>query len=64
MSVLIHKPSVKEPEKFRERYRLYFYAVRYLLERASWIRRDHRSRGDVGNGSGEIVFSNRSGMSY
>ena len=35
-SVLVHKPSLQEPEKFRERYRLYFYATRYLLERVSW----------------------------
>jgi len=31
LSVLVHKPSLKEPEKFGERYRLYFYSVRYLL---------------------------------
>lgn len=35
VSVVVHKPSIKEPEKFKERYRLYFYSVRYLLERVS-----------------------------
>jgi len=63
-SVIVHKPSLREPEKFRERYRLYFYSVRYLLERVSWYCRDNRTRHDSGNGSAEVVFSNRSGMSY
>ena len=63
VSVLVHKPSIKEPEKFQERYRLYFYMVRYLLERLSWYCRDHRTTHDTGDGSAEIVFSNRSGMS-
>ncbi len=64
ISVLLHKPSLVEPEKFRERYRLYFYAVRYLLERVSWFCRDNRNPSSPGDGSAEIVFSNRSGMSY
>lgn len=64
VSVLVHKPSLREPEKFRDRYRLYFYAARYLLERVSWCCRDHRTRRDTGDGSADVVFSNRSGMSY
>lgn len=64
VNVLIHKPSLKEPEKFQVRYRLYFYAVRYLFERVSWYCRDHKTRHDIGDGSAEIIFSNRSGMSY
>ncbi|MCK4298510.1 MAG: DUF3800 domain-containing protein [Planctomycetes bacterium] len=64
VSVLVHKPSLREVEKFQERYRLYFYAVRYLLERVSWYCRDHKTARDAGDGSAEIVFSNRSGMSY
>lgn len=64
VTVLIHKPSIKEVEKFQERYRLYFYGVRYLFERISWYCRDHRAAHDVGDGSAHIIFSNRSGMSY
>jgi Protein of unknown function (DUF3800) len=64
VSVIIHKPSLKEPEKFHERFRLYYYAVRYLLERVSWYCRDHRLPRDGGDGSARIIFSNRSGMSY
>jgi len=63
-SVLVHKPSLLEPEKFGERYRLYFYVARYLLERVSWYCRDHRTSTDSGDGSLELIFSNRSGMSY
>jgi len=64
LSILIHKPSIKEPEKFNERYRLYYYVVRYLLERASWFCRDHHLPSDIGDGSAQIIFSNRGGMSY
>ncbi len=62
ISVLMHKPSIQEPEKFTsEPHMLYRYATRYLLERVSWLCRDHR------RGSGQlakIFFSNRSCMSY
>ena len=64
VSVIIHKPSIKEPEKFHERFRLYYYTVRYLLERVSWYCRDHKLPKDEGDGSAQIIFSNRSGMSY
>lgn len=66
ISILVHKPSLLEPEKFRERYRLYFYSVRYLLERVSWYCRDHAGPKDSsgGNGAAQLIFSNRSGMSY
>lgn len=61
VSVLIHKPSIPEPEHFqREAYALYRYASRLLLERVSWLCRDHRhDAGDV-----ELIYSNRSAMSY
>ncbi|RME20225.1 MAG: DUF3800 domain-containing protein [Deltaproteobacteria bacterium] len=64
VSILVHKPSIHEPETYRDRYRLYFFTVRLLLERVSWLCRDHRSKKDAGDGSADIVFSNRSGMSY
>lgn len=65
VAVCVHKPSLQEPETFRERYRLYFYAVRYLLERLSWLARDrHNPATWGGDGSAQVVFSNRQGMSY
>jgi hypothetical protein len=64
VSVLIHKPSIKEPERFQsESFRLYRYASRLLLERVSWLCRDHHKEGE-GDGTVEITFSNRSAMSY
>lgn len=64
VNVLVHKPLIVEPEKFQNtKYLLYRYATRMLLERVSWLCRDHR-RPDEGDGFAEIVFSNRSNMSY
>ena len=62
VSVCVHKPSLKEQESFRERYRLYFYATRYLLERISWLARDNRRKNDPNDGTVKLVFSNRAGM--
>ncbi|MCL4476242.1 MAG: DUF3800 domain-containing protein [Nitrospirae bacterium] len=64
VSVLIHKPSMRDPEKFQsEKFLLYRYASRFLLERVSWLCRDKHNPGE-GNGKADIVFSNRSIMSY
>ena len=64
VTVLIHKPSIRDPETFQtEKFRLYRYATRFLLERVSWICRDHRRPTD-GEGRADLVFSNRSIMSY
>jgi hypothetical protein len=63
VTVLVHKPSILAPEVFERPHLLYFYSVRHLLERVSWLCRDHRREED-GDGTAEIVFSNRSGMSY
>lgn len=62
INILIHKPSLRSPETFKEKYRLYFYSVRFLLERVSWYCRD--SNPSNRNCEAEIIFSNRSGMSY
>lgn len=64
VSVLVYKPLINEPEKFQNtKYLLYRYATRMLLERISWLCRDHRRAGE-GDGFVEVVFSNRSNMSY
>jgi hypothetical protein len=63
VSVLVHKPSIQEPEVFQQQaYALYRYATRLLVERVSWLCRDHRT--GQGDGTVEMVFSNRSAMSY
>lgn len=64
VSVLIYKPLINEPEKFQNtKYLLYRYATRMLLERVSWLCRDQRRAG-YGDGFAEVIFSNRSNMSY
>ncbi len=64
VSVLIYKPQIREQENFQnEKYRLYRHATRLLLERISWLCRDTR-RASEGDGYTDIVFSNRSAMSY
>jgi len=65
IAVCVHKPSLLEAEKFQDRYRLYFYSVRYLIERISWLARDrHNPTKWGGDGTVELMFSNRQGMSY
>ncbi|MCK9367856.1 MAG: DUF3800 domain-containing protein [Metallibacterium scheffleri] len=62
--VLVHKPSIREPEVFQQQaYALYRYATRLLVERVSWLCRDNFRTGQ-GDGTVEMVFSNRSAMSY
>ncbi len=64
VSVLVYKPLIAEPEKFQNtKYLLYRYATRLLLERVSWLCRDQRRAGE-GDGFAEVIFSNRSNMSY
>ncbi|MBI5770018.1 MAG: DUF3800 domain-containing protein [Verrucomicrobia bacterium] len=64
VSVLVYKPLIAEPEKFQNtKYLLYRYATRLLLERVSWLCRDQRKAGE-GDGFTEVIFSNRSNMSY
>lgn len=64
VSVLVYKPLIAEPEKFQNtKYLLYRYATRLLLERVSWLGRDQRRLGE-GDGFTEVIFSNRSNMSY
>lgn len=64
VTILIFKPSIREPEKFQnEKYLLYRYATRLLLERVSWLCRDNREA-DEGDGTCDVIFSNRSNMSY
>lgn len=61
INIIVNKQSVWR-ERFDARHRLYHYAVRLLSERISWLCRDRKR--SVGDGSVELVFSNRGGMSY
>jgi len=61
VTVMIHKPSIPDPEKFSEKYLLYHFAARFLLERVSWLCRETRRTPE---GRAKIIFSNRAAMSY
>ena len=63
VSIVIHKSSMAEPENFQAAYSLYRYACRLLMERLSWLCRDQYIK-DKGNGQVDLIFSNRSAMSY
>ena len=59
---MIHKPSIVQPENFQqEAHKLYRWATRLLLERISWL---CRANGRTGDCEADLVFSNRSAMSY
>lgn len=52
-----HKPSIADPEKFRqEKFSLYRYATRLLLERVSWLYRDYYRAAGGGDGRAELIF--------
>jgi hypothetical protein len=64
VSILIHKPSLANPELYKANsYHLYRYASRLLMERVSWFCREMYDPAK-GDGFAEIVFSNRRRMSY
>jgi uncharacterized protein DUF3800 len=61
LSLLVHKPSLTNHRNLLAP-NLYFHAVSDLLEGVASFCRVARSR--VGDGTAEILFSNRSSMSY
>lgn len=59
--------AAKEPIPagvYTDKNQLYFYMTRYLIERLSWLCRDHRPNVPEGDGRVAITFSRRGGMSY
>ncbi len=64
ISVQVYKPELKDIEHFqRDAHRLYRYATRLLIERVSWLCKEYAKPG-VGDGTADLVFSNRTAMSY
>ncbi len=63
IAACVHKPSIRDRTTFQQKDVLYFYAVRYLLERVSWLARDAAVAGE-GDGRARLVFSERTHMSY
>jgi hypothetical protein len=59
--------AAKEPipkGTYKDKNQLYFYMTRYLIERLSWLCRDHRPSAPEGDGRAAITFSRRGGMQY
>jgi hypothetical protein len=64
VSIMVHKPSLANPDYFKGNgHRLYRYSTRLLMERISRVCEDYTKPGE-GDGSVDIIFSNRSSMSY
>lgn len=60
VSVLVHKPELNNPEKFKdEGYRLYFFTLRLLLERISWLCRDSEQDGRC-----KLIFEHCKSLKY
>lgn len=63
LSVVAAKEPIP-PDIYTEKNQLYFYMTRYLVERLSWLCRDHRPQAPEGDGRVAITFSRRGGMQY
>lgn len=63
LSVIAAKPPIPDGI-YTAQNQLYFYMTRYLIERLSWLCRDHRPNVPEGDGRVKITFSRRGGMSY
>ncbi len=64
ITIASHKPDIPDPERFQaNKFLLYRYLARLLIERISWLCRDHRE-GDDADGTAELIFSDRASMSY
>lgn len=64
VSIISYKPDIPNPEHYQaNKCLLYRYLTRLLLERVSWLCRDRRVEGQ-GDGSVELIFSDRASMSY
>lgn len=61
VNICVMKNQILEPEKFSQESRLYFYSVRYLLERVSWFIKDTQH---IDSGKCKLIFSNRATMKY
>ncbi|AXO16608.1 DUF3800 domain-containing protein [Thalassospira indica] len=63
LNVIAAKEPIPE-NVYTEKNQLYFYMTRYLIERISWLCREHRRHVKEGDGRVAITFSRRGGMSY
>lgn len=64
VSILSYKPDIADVERYQaNKWMLYRYLTRLLVERVSWLCRDACRPGE-GDGTVDLVFSDRAAMSY
>lgn len=64
VTIISYKPDIPDPERYQaNKCLLYRYLTRLLIERISWLARDYRRPGE-GDGTVELIFSDRASMSY
>jgi hypothetical protein len=64
VTIASYKPDIEDPDRSRSnKFFLYRDLTRLLVERVSWLCRDHLQPGE-GDGTVELIFSDRASMSY
>lgn len=64
VTVLSYKPDIRDVEAYQaNKFLLHRYLTRLLVERVSWLCRDHVREGE-GDGTVDLIFSDRAAMSY
>ncbi|MCW5879698.1 MAG: DUF3800 domain-containing protein [Anaerolineae bacterium] len=64
VTVISYKPDILDIERYQaNKCLLYRYLTRLLIERVSWLCRDHYKAGE-GDGVVDLIFSDRASMSY
>jgi hypothetical protein len=64
VTVVSYKPDIPDLERYQaNKWLLYRYLTRLLIERISWLCRDHAKAGQ-GDGTVDLIFSDRAAMSY
>jgi hypothetical protein len=65
ISILINKREIKDVDTFTQaRGRLYYYAVRLLLERVSWLCRDTAKKRLLSNPRAKVIFEHRKRLKH
>ncbi len=64
ITIVSYKPDIPDCERYQaNKWMLYRYLTRLLIERISWLCRDYAKQGE-GDGTVDLVFSDRAAMSY
>jgi hypothetical protein len=66
VSVMNNKTSISEEakQKFSDKSLFYWYTMRYIIERVSWLCDEAEKKDGEGDGTVKLIFSNRGGLKY